>query len=432
MKRALLVFLLCLSLLGMSVASNAEYFDFDGAQITIVGGGRRFIEGTGATATGTAYGLHKEAEELFNCKIEFYGGVGFNELIPLYMTRLLSGDAEYDIWPVDSHRFWGLVGQGALFPVDLILPPEYFQALPGLAGAGSEFMSLGGHRYTVGTVGGTLSGMVCVIYSPQVFADLGLPDLQELYLKGEWTWDAMADIARQAAADTTGDGQTDRYGIRGLGRPTVLYPFIYSYHQAALAKEVDGRMMFTGTEPEFLEAVHVVLEWIREGIASPSAETGAVFDIPSQRAVMAVSDVNGAVQIPDYDYRIVPIPRAPGMQEHIHASIFLWGQFALPANVRYPEGMVQLIDFLYPYDHYQLANEEYINRVAKDRTTARILWDMLENSSGYCQRMTQRGDGLWPAIEGLNAALGGRVPLATAMSEVAGAVQANLDAFYNQ
>lgn len=43
----------------------------------------------------------------------------------------------------------------------------------------------------------------------------GLPNPLELFEAGQWTWDAMLEIMRDATADTTGDGVVNQFGIAG-------------------------------------------------------------------------------------------------------------------------------------------------------------------------------------------------------------------------
>lgn len=46
--------------------------------------------------------------------------------------------------------------------------------------------------------------------------DLGLEDPQELYNKGQWTWEKFAEYAKAGTRDTDNDGSIDVYGYGGV------------------------------------------------------------------------------------------------------------------------------------------------------------------------------------------------------------------------
>src|SRR5690606_3465443 len=52
-------------------------------------------------------------------------------------------------------------------------------------------------------------------YNRDIFRQLSLPDLQELFLKGELTWQRMLDLAIEATRDLDGDGTPDVWGWSG-------------------------------------------------------------------------------------------------------------------------------------------------------------------------------------------------------------------------
>ena len=70
-----------------------------------------------------------EAEELFNCKVEFIHGSGYGDIV---RNRIMAGESTHDIIINRAARdigYYGLVQDGLLLPASDLLPEEYFEDL---------------------------------------------------------------------------------------------------------------------------------------------------------------------------------------------------------------------------------------------------------------------------------------------------------------
>src|SRR5690606_22677801 len=114
----------------------------------------------------------------------------------------------------------------AIVPVKdgLVLPLSEFTS--GISDVNNEqkllqkLPPLGGDEYAVGKLGVSVVG---IHYNRELFTRLGLPDPQELYAKGEWTWDKYLEIAKAATRDEDNDGKIDVWGTSGWPADTARH-----------------------------------------------------------------------------------------------------------------------------------------------------------------------------------------------------------------
>lgn len=93
-----------------------------------------------------------EAEELFNCKIEF---MQTREIPEVNFNRLLSGESVNDLWHVQNKiGYWELVSANALYPVHDLLGDEYYEMLPPSLMAVEEAFKYQGKYWGLGPVSG--------------------------------------------------------------------------------------------------------------------------------------------------------------------------------------------------------------------------------------------------------------------------------------
>ena len=151
-----------------------------------------------------------EAEKLFNCKIEW---MQTREIPQTNFARLMAGESQYDLWHVQNKiGFYELVSEGAVLAASDFLPTQFFETLPPYLQTTEEAFKFKGKLWGIGNVEwrpmyGYANDIVFVGYNKTLFEREGLPDLYELYIDGEWTWEMAGDIAAKATRDTDGDGE---------------------------------------------------------------------------------------------------------------------------------------------------------------------------------------------------------------------------------
>ena len=189
MKNALrtLVVLVVLSALFGSVATAAGEFDLGGKTITVV------------AAVDKLEGLRKEgrvaeAEKLFNCKLESLV-LPVDTIVESMVTRLISGDSEYDVWGIDNDNFFALVGRDALLPINSVLGDSYFEEPRKYAEPAIRHFTVGGNIYVLSSFETLPNGATTwLAFNKDIIEAEGLPDPYELYEAGEWNWENFRNM----------------------------------------------------------------------------------------------------------------------------------------------------------------------------------------------------------------------------------------------
>lgn len=150
-----------------------------------------------------------EVEKKYNCKFEFVN-VPFKEYMNKFTTSVLAGDPFADIVQMEYKSALPAIIKGQLLPIS-----EFTTDKSNINNKGdliTKSPAIGGREYAFDSPGTIGLGLH---YNRDLFKKLGLPDLQELYNKGEWNWDKLLEVAKQATKDTDNDGKTDVWGYSG-------------------------------------------------------------------------------------------------------------------------------------------------------------------------------------------------------------------------
>ena len=127
----------------------AENYDFGGETVTIISWTSERMANYFNNNL-LVMGRVQEAEQLFNCKIDF---MQTREIPDTNFNRLLSGDSVNDLWHVQNKiGYWQLVANDALYPIYNILPESYYDAFPPSIKAVEEAFKYRGHYWGIGTV----------------------------------------------------------------------------------------------------------------------------------------------------------------------------------------------------------------------------------------------------------------------------------------
>jgi ABC-type glycerol-3-phosphate transport system substrate-binding protein len=157
----------------------------------------------------------KEIEEKYNIRLEFvnltYAGVyeSVNTSIP-------AGNPDCDIYEVDLK--FGIPAALNMFAVNLndILPEDsdiftdhmvFTPVDTGLNDGVYLFQSTSAQM--------NLENTYMLAYNKQMLDEAGLENPNDLYERGEWTWDKWREYLEVLTKDTDGDGETDVYGYGG-------------------------------------------------------------------------------------------------------------------------------------------------------------------------------------------------------------------------
>lgn len=159
----------------------------------------------------------RRIEKKYNCRIEFVN-LGWNGIIESINTSITAGTPECDIYLTDLQFGIPAVMNGLALDLDTFVP-DYCdlvndqKIVKPLIAKGAEEVLGGNFFFTEQAlpVNGIYLG-----YNVNMIEDLGLEDPQELYRKGEWTWEKFAEYAKAGTRDLDNDGNTDIFGFGGI------------------------------------------------------------------------------------------------------------------------------------------------------------------------------------------------------------------------
>lgn len=322
-----------------------------------------------------------EVERDFNVKLEFEEVV-WGQYPQTVMRRVLSGDAEWDFYRLTLAEVHDLTRQGALLPLDDYMSADLEARIPEFSQAFMDFTLIEGNRY--GYLGSfNLIDMIKYIgYNKDMFEAVGLDDPYQLYLADQWDWEAFTEAAKVLTADTTGDGALDRWAI-----DMIMEEDLVVANNGRYAREIEGKVVFTGDEPAVIEALVQNDEWINAGYyrgwgpeAFADGEIGMMF-LEMWRLRDHVNPNTGEWKI-DFELGIVPFPKGPSADRNIYPTETIL-YYCLPSNSGNPEAMVALLDALYPAEAIFEEAEEAFMEWAPSREAFGVLMESVVEWDGW-------------------------------------------------
>ena len=399
-----------------STAASAQNIDFGGRTITFVGSVDKIEQQRNS-------GLVAQAEELFNCKLEVLT-VPATESVELMVTRLISGDSEWDVWAIDNgDTFYPLIASDALLPLNDILGDEYYELPRRYAKPAVDAFSIGDNIYVVGSFEILPNGATTwLVFNKDMIDAEGLPSPYDLYFDGEWNWENFHEMAVAATRDFDGDGEPDQWGIQGLYTWAYL---VASNGVNFFVPNEEGRPIYNWNHPAVLEA----MAFGRQLASIDKVNTtGGFTEGQTLFAFQATWQLDGLLNA-DVNWGLMPFPKGPSAEYHSMYTGFIGG-LGLPMNSAAPKEIAVLLDFLfapsswetYAEDRY----EELVNTYCPDIQSARIFTEFLPlyGAQGEILNYPLTADEVWEAYS--SAMQGERTP-AEAMNAVAQVGQAYVD-----
>ena len=300
----------------------------------------------------------RRIEKKYNCTIT-YLNPGGDAIKSSLNTSVVNGTPDYDVY---------------LTQMDFALPLAvngYFIDLSTFKGEHLD-LNNGQNILDVEEIAGTncffqKSGMNVVstylAYNAEMVEAAGLEDPNDLYARGEWTWEKFAEYCTALTQDTDNNGETDIYGYGG-DLTWTLQEFLASNDVILIGD--DGKEQLT--DPKVLETFKYLGELYSEKkVARPIVDDyyeGIHGWINKQSAFGATKMwvLQSNVKRIKFDYRIVPFPQGPsGTGEG--ASTGFGDYFVIPRGVKDPEIVYQVLEEFFGYfaDDLDLRDEDMIS-----------------------------------------------------------------------
>lgn len=425
----ILVFVVLLASVGIASAYtprtgvlSPDEVDFGGKTVTILNQDVKWVVHNEGKPTDERIA---EAEALFNVKIAL-GDMG---TVDNMIARIMANDSTYDVIRF-NHRsgYFPLVSGGYLLPVSTILPEEYFEELPAPDQHSISKLAFKGDLYGFGVTYGLFNGsMMITMYNKDLIEEAGLEDPYDLWLRGEWTYDAMEKIGIELTKDTDGDGVIDQWGIGDLNQASAVYRFIPSNGAEIAKQDENGKWVYTLNQPEAVNSLNTVSRWRNELniMGNGDFNLNKVGVVPHTHLAGARHAVNAGVNL-----GYVPQPMGPDVESNQWPTFDFSANF-LPSNVEYPEGMIALVEFLFREEDGEEYLDFYINSYMKSREDADVYMAGADEWLG--EGDVFQGSGLWDSTNAaVNSVINGERGAKAALDEVAQQAQAFLDDLFGQ
>ncbi|MEK5058882.1 ABC transporter substrate-binding protein [Paenibacillus sp. FSL H7-0326] len=297
----------------------------------------------------------KKTEEKYNVKFEFVN-IPYEEYMEKFTASVLAGEPLADITYLEYKAALPAIQKGQLHKISEFTTPESsINTDQRLANAGPALL---GEQY--GFYGGMPSnGGVGIHYNRDLFEELGLPDLQELYDKGEWTWDKMLEIAKQATKDTNNDGKMDTWGFSGWSAQVGRNLIVANGGNTVLDPAGDETKATEGlTDPRTIEAIEYLASLYNNNVVKVKSGDKTLWEETDTFKDGDIAMFHAAQwQIGDINFEIgvVPYPIGPQGNPEVTYGDTALNAYFIPKGVKDPALVYQIFEEL--YDVPQL--EEY-------------------------------------------------------------------------
>lgn len=387
------------------------------------------------------YAAHmEEVEELFNVNIEWeLVGTGYpaSAAIDYMLPRIIAGEGNFIVTTGES-AIPILVANNLIMPVTEWINEEYFERLPDPFKSLSSFVNFKGENWAFQFGPRMMTEADVVYWNKDLFEELGLPNLYELYEAGEWTWEAMREIAIAVTADTDGDGEIDRFGVSARYGPdewSLMTRWIWT-NGATLAKEIDGKIVFDADSDAAVESFEFWRELIELGVWNPDWYAYRFDDGFVAMHIDLADDITYKRHV-ECNFGVVPLPKGPRADEHVAIEWRKWVA-VLPITAPNPEAQIELwhaifelaVPYIYDLEEWEDQYWEHISLLVRDEesfenfkwvtqnTQPAVLMDVFASVPGWDEALRQIRHGEKDAR--------------TAMAEMKPAVQAYLDEMFDQ
>jgi len=290
----------------------------------------------------------RRIEKKYNCKIE-YVNLGWNGVIESINTSIAAGSPECDIYLTDIQFGIPAVANGLAQKLDDIVPgySDLFGAQIILKPLVTE--ELGG-TYLFAEQGLPMSG-IYMGYNWTMMEELGLEDPQELYTKGQWTWEKFREYAIAGTRDTNNDGTIDVYGFGGIFTDLVNGLIMNNNGSIAAGKQEGLSSKATVEVLDLINQIYNIdksarpwngddwndnlLAWSDGKVMMWAAQAWAL----KQEADAALS---AGSELP-FEYRIVPYPFGPSSDKKVYSPVS-GNWYMIPVGVKEPSKVFQIFE----------------------------------------------------------------------------------------
>jgi multiple sugar transport system substrate-binding protein len=352
-------------------------------------------------------------EEKYGGTVEVIG-VTWDQQLQKCIDMQQAGDAP-DLVLMYESVFHGAVQQGIIQNIDQYVTPEDYAYYP----ISEENYMWGGNHYAVPIK----PYLKHITFNRTLFECEGLEAPDELYAKGEWTFDKFLEAGQALTQDTDGDGEIDQWGFSGYG--DTMSHFIIANHGALLNIDQANKKVTSGLKnPETLEALTYLGEMMNN--ASPmwmltDSEMFGYFDNNALGMIVG-KEIQDARQLP-FDVGMVPYPAGPsGSTDEVYVYSQSW---AVPTGAKNPEGAIAYIRMI--NDIQKAQGDEKERARYGQAPDGSDMYDLIYNNHTLITKYDKGLAGIFEVMATINNYLADGIPASTVAERVEPLVTAEIE-----
>jgi ABC-type glycerol-3-phosphate transport system substrate-binding protein len=308
---------------------------------------------------------HAFIEEKYNITIE-YVEVTFDEKINTLTSSILANDPFADLVSLGSGDVTALYNEEYLIPFNEIVDMDHI-AIP------DNIVELGMFGDNLLMISHQMNQSGGIFYNKDLFAQAGLPDPYELQEKGEWTWDAFLEAAKELTAG-------DQYGLSGDPNVFANY-FIASNDQNILNTD---NLEVTIDSPKVLESLEFMAALYNEHRVIKPNE-GDNWENPRQyftEGLVGMTqgwtwEMEGRADVA-FDWGYVFWPKGPQADDY-YVPVDNFEGLTIPVGVKDPEIVYQIWEDLQSWDIVDDERNEWFELISPNVETYETILEMQDH-----------------------------------------------------
>ncbi|MDE7326840.1 MAG: extracellular solute-binding protein [Lachnospiraceae bacterium] len=283
----------------------------------------------------------RRVEDKYNVRIE-YINLTWNGIMESINTSIMAGSPDCDIYEADLQfgipaimNGYAMAIEDYASPNDDIFTDQVVFRYLDVPGMDKHYMFQGSAldlgAYPLG-------------FNMNLIDEAGLENPQDLYDRGEWTWNKFAEYLRILTKDTDGDGNPDQYGLTGW------WTTMFNYLMMSNGTHVASGAQETLSSPATIEVLEFMYQiYQTDKTAKPwnpdDWDANNVFSDGKVAFWVSATWIQKGNSSSDlgFEFGIVPWPVGPSGNQDTNSQIAVAGNWSMiPAGVERPELVYQV------------------------------------------------------------------------------------------
>ena len=281
----------------------------------------------------------KVVEKRYNCKIQ-YMNLTWSGIIDSINTSIMSGTPDCDIYDVALQYGLPAILNGQAQALEDFLPADDDVLTTQESMKSLNLMDMD-KTYLFTTAGGVDTSAWGLCFNKDIVEKTaGLENPQDVYDRGEWTWDKFREYMQACTFDQDGDGVIDVYGYGTYWTQTLVHLMMSNGTGIAMSEKETVTAPATIEVLDFIDKMYNTWKCAKPWNADDymgngdSWQDGSVAFWAAQHWVLN----EGGISDKEWELGVVPWPVGPSGNAETNASTNVGGDWMMiPVGIKEPE-----------------------------------------------------------------------------------------------